>query len=266
MHTKQRLLTTIVLLSAAFLLCPAIGSAGKSSIETVRDLHVDPGFTPDALVAGKMCIGGVTSTVETDAYGQPSADGFGEILRLRFLQKRTNLAVQPEALTRHFLGEERYAKILQLYNMWGKIESDVIGEIGAAFDGAVRYVVFARVIADRTTQRQFSTSTYVGEEWVARDVYKRTRYVTVQFVVCDLQEGTCVWTGAIPREAAEESEYAAEKDEDRGILARAASHVLFGDNKAERDAKRYPEYPTFEEVVTLAFNRFIRVLPEEHKD
>jgi hypothetical protein len=262
MCAQLRVLLTSALLSVVLLSGPAAVPA-TDLIGIVRDLYVDPSFTPDALMAGKIAIGGVTSTVERDGYGLPDPEGLGDVLRLGFAKKRKTLGVQPESLTRYLLGEDRYQEIFDVYHEKGKLSRDIVGELGAAFNGLVRYVLFSRVVADymRENVSESTVTEKVGEKEkeVKYETFTRYRSVTVQFLVYDLEQTQLVWGGAIPRETTTESKY--ECSNDLGFLG----ELVFGDDDEERHAKGWPRYPTFEEAVREAFSVFIEVLPEKRE-
>ncbi len=193
-------------------------------VAPVLGLRQDPSFTFPALLNGRIVVGGVVSRVDEP----PDAElrDWEAALVAAIAGERPAFVVQPGPTLAARLGTEVYRTMLGGYRRDGVIEQPDLERLKREARDLGRYVVFARIEAERIERRRDSLlrdlpdvvrefkdkdgntrRVVIAErvEWVVRQ--ETLHPMSVAFLVYDLDRGGPVWSGSLNPSGSRSTEY-----------------------------------------------------------
>jgi hypothetical protein len=237
----------------------ALGLCAAAACQTrVKGLATDPSFTYEAVVSGKMAIGGVTSALTK--MPEEERNRYADMMRMSFLEKRETFTIVPAGFVAHFMGHPEYRHMLDEYRTYGRLSDSLKEKVGARFTIA-RYIAFARIERDNISRsRTEETHDASGEELEKKKtIMETTRSTEVSLNIYDLQTGVKVWSGAVEEYAVRKNEYVENKESKFFLIAlfEAIIDAIF------ETPPEYPDPPSLDELLGRVFSGFARYLPEE---
>jgi hypothetical protein len=236
------------------------------------------GFTFDAVIAGKMAIGGVYSNFEDLTDQEKSRHATN--LRIAIQEKQSKYEVTPMPELRNRYGKEEFEKIMQEFRVDGILSTEAVAKLRSK--SPERYVALVRIEEDQKGEaiwRQVSgqqatqersatvrgrtktveTTRTVSEPQV---VVTRARTLKVTGAVYDLKDGKKVWDGLVTTTRTNRLEYPISKAPGGlAALARALSGTPEPSDKPKQEIYPPPDAPSLFELLPEAYEGFAKALP-----
>lgn len=216
----------------------------------VSGLVKDPSFTYQAVVNGKMAVGGVVSSISQ--LNNSQRNNYANVLRSQFINERETFQVAPVSSVINALGQEEYGQMLNDYKNSGGIDDSWLKKLSIKVKA--RYVIFTSIQSDDVE----NTRERLGGKVVSRSI----RRVSATMNIYDLQQKYAAWSGTVNQQKTRESKYDEQKESDLIVLIK----VIKGATKTQKsddDLYPYPQPPRSNEVVARVFEGFGENMPEK---
>lgn len=243
-----------IFVSLAFVLL--LGCSTTATAPVVSSLKLDESFTHEAIVAGKMGIGGVVSLAA--ASDRREAATYARLLRSALMNERADFVVLPvEEVTRK-IGIDSQQMILEEYAQTARLSLPSLKEAQAVADEC-RYIVFARVIDNEVEEacREY-TETDPEEGSSEESIWVElitTRHITASMDVYDLVKASSVFHGTIDISKSAIKKYSKTKDRNIGeMFLRIPVHAFV-------QTALQPKPPSTEKLLGTVFVAFAKNMP-----
>jgi hypothetical protein len=213
----------------------------------------DSSFKKEAIVKGKMAVGGVVSAKpisdeEIMRYATSLMDQLNEV--------RKDYSVSPSGVVADKIGSDVHKSMLAEYKEKGVLGDESLKKL-AAGAGGIRYIVFARIDVDaiEKSMRDNSKKDKDGKV-VSRSVTATvSRKISVSYNVYDTGRGISAWSGTMETTKKNSREHSA----DSGLTAaiNVAKSI-----KSGKDKFTYPDPPDINKLLAKNFKGFAKQMPK----
>lgn len=243
-----------ILVSLAFVLL--LGCSTTATPPLVSSFKFDESLTHEAIVAGKIGIGGVVSVV--DSPDRTVATTYGHLLRTALLNQRADFVVLPADQVRRGIGTDCHQMILEEYAQADGSSLPSLKEVQAIADEC-RYIVFARIIDDEVaeTYREYTETDWEqgSPEEGVRVKLITTRHITASIDVYDLVTANSVFHSTMDTSESVSKEYSKTQDKNIGeTFLRIPVHAFV-------QTALQPKPPSTERLLGKLFVAFAKNMP-----
>jgi len=246
--------TRFIMMVLMMILVPSLCIILPACQTKVIGLVKDPSFTYEAITAGKMAIGGVTSAL--GSMSDAERNHYSDVMRMMLLMEQETLIIFPAGIVAHFLGHADYRNMLDEYRNYGRLSDMMKQKLITNFKEA-QYIVFARIERDYISKNRIDVmeDEYGKELENKKTIMEVTRSTDVSFNIYDLRTGAIVWSGTLEGYSSRKNEYI-DKKKSKFFLIALIDCIL-------ESRPEYPEPSSLDVLLRLIFTSFAKNLPKE---
>jgi hypothetical protein len=236
-----------------FVFCVVSGFTFVSCATKAIGVRQDSSFKKEAVVQGKMAVGGVVSSKPVSDEEMTS---YANSLKDQIQEKRDDYSVSPSGVVADKLGSEGYKSMLGEYKEKGVLGDESLKKLAESV-GGIQYIIFARIDMDSIEKKLVNKSKKDKDGKVISSSVSATisRKISVSFNVYDTGRGISAWSGTL------ETTKKSSREHSTGInvvdVINAVKSVGSG-----KDRFTYPDPPDIKKLLAKNFKGFAKQLPK----
>lgn len=239
--------------------------AGTGCGTTIHGLRQSSAFTYDAILSGKMAVGGVTSA--TEKLEESKQATYGNALRTQVLDLRKDYSVAPVGAVMSHLGRAKYEGVLGELKTTGSLSDPSVKLLAGKVKDS-RFVAFARIENDDVQSDKSETSTSDSKGQPIPGTQKinawSRRTVTATISIYDLKRLEVAWSGQITKTGQNQLQYQKHKEAEAVSSVISVIKAVKGtDDKPAADVYPCPPPPATAAVLGDLFGGFADNLPKK---
>lgn len=240
------------IVSGLILIASLVGCAAH-----VSGLQHDKSFNYNAVKAGGIAVGGVTSII--DQVSEQELNYFGELYRRQIVEERGEFRVVPVGKIANGLGDD-YQPLMEGFRAHGVVDEKSVSQL-RQLNLPAQYVIFSR-IEDHYVEENNSESPVFDKD--GKEVKNKTNVtlstvanVTAFTRIYDRQTGKSVWSGSVTQSKTNENSF---ESYSGSSFKKALADAIIGDIAESREQ---PPEPEFNDVLSQVFRGFAENLPKK---